>query len=194
MRHDVKGQIFSADFIISIGLYVFILTLSLFIWNTINMQIEESETNNVFYSNLISISDILIETPGTPSDWEKLDPQKDMDKINQIGLALSRNVLSTEKIIALTKLPYTTVKNILGVRSRFIYIEFLDTDGKLLADNGQELKFGSIPKNSGNTYTIIRPVVIESKKEQKIDTPENPMGSVEIIKKQTLGHMKVVMG
>jgi hypothetical protein len=171
----MKGQILSMDFIISMVLYIFILSLSVMIWMNINTQIDESETNNAFYSNLVSVSDILIETAGMPSDWEKLNPQTDIDKINQIGLALSKNELSMDKILAFTKLPYTSAKNILGVKSRFVYIQFLDKNGNPLIVNGERMEFGLAPVNAENIYTISRLVIIEDGE------------------KQNIGYMKVVM-
>ncbi|MEM5772855.1 MAG: hypothetical protein QXL86_01355 [Candidatus Aenigmatarchaeota archaeon] len=176
MKAKIKGQVFSLDFIVSIVLYIFIVSISMLIWHNINTQIEESETNNAFYSNLVSVSDLLVNTAGVPSDWEKLDPSTDMEKISQIGLALSTNELSMEKIIAFTKLPYSQAKDAIGAKSRFIYIEFLDTKGNFLRKDGKDLVFGVPPtEDAENIHSISRLVVI------------NEGG------KQSLGYVKVVM-
>ena len=168
MKQSNKGQIFSTDFIISIGIFIFILNVSILIWNNINSQIDQGEISNKFQTKLISTSTLLLETTGLPKNWEKLDPQIEKKKISQIGLAIKSNVLSYEKITALKNLPYDDAKEIMGLETENIYIEILDASGNILNMNGKDMKFGLLPINAENIYKISRPVIMENDDTQTI--------------------------
>ena len=157
-----KGQVISLDFMVSIALFTFIIAMSIFIWNSINTQIDEAETNNMLQTELVSISTMLIETPGTPSNWNTVGPSE----INQLGLAVSSNVLSSEKIANLTSLNstfgYYNTKKLFGLNFEEIYIDFTYFNGTLVEINGEDMKFGISPQSSGSIFGISRPIVIES--------------------------------
>lgn len=151
------------DFIISMSLFTFIIGMSIFIWNNINTQIDEGEKNNMLQTELVSISTMLIETPGTPSNWTSINPSE----ISQLGLAVSSNVLSSDKIANLTGLnstsaDYYNTKKLLGLNFEEIYIDFTDIDGKPLNINGKDMKFGISPQSSGSIFGISRPIIIEN--------------------------------
>ena len=157
-----KGQIISLDFIVSMSLFTFIIAMSIFIWNNINTQIDEGEKNNMLQTDLVSISTMLIETPGTPSNWTSLSSSE----ISQLGLAVTSNVLSSDKVVALTNLnltsdDYYNTKKTLGLDFEEIYIDFTDIDGNPLNINGKEMKFGISPESSGSIFGISRPIIIE---------------------------------
>ncbi len=170
MNGSKKGQIFSSDFVVSIFLFTFILSLSILIWNNINDQISQREINSIAQTRLVSISTMLVETSGLPENWEDLGS---VSEISQIGLATKGNVLSSSKILALKNLPYGNAMNILGLENERIYIVFIDANGNTLNENGEEMKFGLTPGGSESLYTISRPVIIEN------------------VQKQTIGIMKV---
>jgi hypothetical protein len=153
-----KGQIISLDFIVSMSLFTFIIAMSIFIWNNLNTQIDEGEKNNMLQTELVSISTMLIETPGTPSNWNSLSPSE----ISQLGLAVSSNVLSSDKVAALTSLDYYDTKKILGLNFEEIYIEFTDIDGNLLNIKGRDMNFSSFPKSDSSIFGISRPIIIEN--------------------------------
>ena len=159
MRKLTKGQIISTDFMVSIVLFIFIIQISTLIWNNLNSQIQQNEENNDFQSSITSLSSNLIESSGVPANWEE---ETDISKISQIGLSIDSNLLSLEKIIAFTKLPYDKGRLILGVETKNVYIEFTDGDGTILKDDSKELTFGLFPGNVGSVYKISRLVVIKA--------------------------------
>jgi len=161
-----KGQIISLDFIVSMSLFTFIIGMSIFIWNNLNTQIDEGEKNNMLQTELISISTMLIETPGTPNNWNIFSPSE-IDQISQLGLAVSSNELSSDKIAALqnlnsTSADYYNTKKLLGLNFEEVYIEFTDIDGNPLNINGKDMKFGIFPQSSGSIFGISRPIIIEN--------------------------------
>jgi len=153
-----KGQIISLDFIVSMSLFTFIIGMSIFIWNNINTQIDEEKQNNMLQTELVSISTMLIETPGTPSNWTSLSPSS----ISQLGLAVSSNVLSSDKIAALTSLNYYDMKKILGLNFEEIYIDFTGIDGNVLNINGRDMAFDKAPESNSSIFGISRPIIIEN--------------------------------
>ena len=161
----MKGQIFSMDFMLSLGIFLFILSSSIVIWNNINSQIDQREANNKLQTEIVSISTLLLETPGSPVNWEE-----DPSKTSQLGLAVKGNLLSSAKILALTNIPYNDAKNLLGLEDEDIYIEFIDANGNLLQAGGKDMKFGLEPQNAGNIYSISRAVVIDNNSRQMLGT------------------------
>jgi hypothetical protein len=136
-----KGQVISLDFIVSMSLFTFIVAMSIFIWDNINTQIDEGKQNNMLQTELVSISTMLIETPGTPSNWNSLSPSEINSEISQLGLAITSNVLSSDKIVALknlnsTSIGYYNTKKLLGLNFEEIYIDFTYFNGTLIKLNG----------------------------------------------------------
>ncbi len=154
----MRGQVLSVDFVMSLLVFIFILTTSVLIWNNINSQIDQNERNNRIQSELSSISTTLIESPGSPTNWETLP----LSQVNQIGLAVRSNVLSPAKITALTTLDIDD-RNILGFDTGNVYIEFVDVNNNLLKIDGEDLKFGTPPLSADleNVYKISRAIIVD---------------------------------
>jgi len=114
-----KGQMNSIDLMMAILIFVILIVFVIGFWFVEQKEIQSTLTKNRLEAEAISISDILIKSPGIPSDWEK-----NQSEIKMLGLAIEGNVLSDAKISNFTNMSYSSAQNYLGLDDQFyFYIE-----------------------------------------------------------------------
>jgi len=114
-----KGQMNSIDLMMAILIFVILIVFVIGFWFVEQKEIQSTLTKNRLEAEAISISDILIKSPGNPSDWEK-----NQSEIKMLGLAIEGNVLSDAKISNFTNMSYSSAQNYLGLDDQFyFYIE-----------------------------------------------------------------------
>lgn len=154
MCHEKKAQIYSLDFIAAVLVFTLALAFVAAFWqNSMHSARSAIARNSLTYS-AIAASDMLVSSPGVPSDWEK-----NRSSMASIGLAApgSENELVPEKIRNFTALADKTIQDKLGLRSGFyFYIE--DMQGARLHQAGNS----SI--SSERVVAIERLAVLEGKK------------------------------
>lgn len=135
-----KAQIFSADLAIATVTFLVILVSSMWLWDYSIEKIELSERRNDLEMISKNALAVLVETPGSPSNWTELS-EADFNETNIYSLGLARSysqnnldvarkgksaglsidnylVLDENKIqrlIALYPQKYTTYKKVLGI-------------------------------------------------------------------------------
>ncbi|HLC47886.1 MAG TPA: hypothetical protein VJI13_02330 [Candidatus Norongarragalinales archaeon] len=115
----MRGQLFSFDFILAVSLIIFILALSLFVSESTANSINQSEQGRDMQRAADGALSQLIETPGSPSNWEQLE-FTDGD-VASLGLSPSRNMLDEGKVLRLFNLAnsnfgnYSLMKRMLGL-------------------------------------------------------------------------------
>src|SRR3989344_7361296 len=107
-RYAMKGQLFSSDFIISVVIFSAAIMLLLPLWNDINYQIADAEAKKDLQIAVSSISDLLVKSPGSPSNWTPTD-------VKSLGLSNTRRVINLTKFESLRQLNYSAVKALLGI-------------------------------------------------------------------------------
>ena len=124
----MKGQLFSSDFIISVVIFSAAIMLLLPLWNDINYQIADAEAKKDLQIAVSSISDLLVKSPGSPSNWTPTD-------VKSLGLSNTRRVINLTKFESLRQLNYSAVKALLGIYQYNLTINITDEYG-LLATSG----------------------------------------------------------
>lgn len=85
-----KSQIFSADMVIAIVTFLFILLASAWLVSYTREKMELSETRNDLEFISRSVLAVLVETPGNPSNWTNFSESDfNQDYVYSIGLARS---------------------------------------------------------------------------------------------------------
>jgi hypothetical protein len=132
LKINNKGQFFSPDLVIAIGIFIFTLALFWVASNTIfgqidlfNSKIESDEASHAILNSLVLSS-------GQPNNWENYE----LDDINSFGLVHSNNILDSNKIVSLINLlnsqDYDLVKQKLGAGKYSIQLNVLDSKGNIL--------------------------------------------------------------
>ncbi len=147
-----KGQLNSVDMIMASVVIVILLVFAMVFWFNGILSAQNNIKKNGMEYTAISISDILLKSPGLPSNWTN-----NTANIQMLGLATSSNVLSSSKLSNFTNISYSNAKNLLGVTSEFyFYVE--DLNGSRLYETGNS----SISGN--NIVAITRFAILNNKK------------------------------
>ncbi len=126
-----KGQFFSPDLLIAISIFLVILGFFFYSSNSVFSQIDFFEIKKDADEVSHSTMNILVYSPGVPFNWE----EKSLADTNLFGLALNRNVISQEKLVALiTDLnnSYSQTKSKLGFGRYDFKLQLLDLNGSVL--------------------------------------------------------------
>lgn len=160
-----KGQMFSADMLFAIVIFVMILVGVIWLGDFVNEKIQYSENRkNMAIMASYAISSI-VETPGSPSNWENLtDEEFNETNVLSLGLADPQKgpwQLDTSKLERLKEIypsKYDTLKNLMGLRGA-------DYEFKLVisAVGNSSVSIGLEPElNSTNIIVAQRKAIINS--------------------------------
>jgi hypothetical protein len=119
-----KGQVNTLDFMISVLVYAVMLIFLIGFWYLSIAEISGMVEQDRMDSAAVTISDMLIKTPGLPDDWED-----GPENVWALGLARDQNVLSREKLANFSALGYNESRELMGLDGDFyFYVEDLDGD------------------------------------------------------------------
>jgi hypothetical protein len=129
-----RGQFFSPDLIIAV--LVFMIALGLFFVSSdaVFNIVFTSDAKNIANEKIHSSVNSLLYSSGEPVDWHV----KNIGDINFFGLALEKNVLSEEKIIALAEFIDTNniiTREKLGLGQYYIKIKLIDSSGVIIVES-----------------------------------------------------------
>lgn len=130
-----KGQFFSPDLVIAVGVFVFGLALFFSSSNSIFYQAELFDLRKESDELGHTLIDSLVLSGGSPSDWETYN----LVDINSFGLARSPNFLTPEKIHYLVNnlnddTNYILLKERLGFGKFDLQINLIGSNGVVLVD------------------------------------------------------------
>lgn len=129
MLSHSKGQAFAPDFLASIVMFSFMLSVFFISWNTIiDSQISDQEDREMYVEGQRTMIN-LINSQGDPGDW-------DQDSIETVGFAQRPHVLSSEKIEEFDKLDISEQRSLL--KAIGFKIEVNNGEDKIY-DLGQEI-------------------------------------------------------
>jgi len=128
-----KGQFFSPDLVIAIGVFIFTLALFWIASNAIFSQVDlfnsRIEADEIAHATLNS----LILSSGQPINWENYS----LNDINSFGLVHSNNIIDSNKVVSLINLlnssDYDLVKHKLGVGKYALQLNVLDSKGNIIS-------------------------------------------------------------
>lgn len=131
---NYKGQFFSPDLVIALGVFLFSLALfwtaSSAIFEQISLFNSRIEADEISHSLVNS----LVLSSGQPKYWENYS----LNDINSFGLVHSNNILDINKTVSLINLlnsaDYSTVKYKLGAGKYDLQLNIIDSRGNILSN------------------------------------------------------------
>ncbi len=144
----------SIDAVLALLIFAALMVFFLMFWTNSIVSMKNLVVKNRFEYAALSVTDLLVKSPGLPSKWES-DPAY----VQEIGLASGENSLSGRKLAAFENLAnasYSNTKKLLGIDSEyFFYVEDL---------NGSRLyEAGNATMNAENSITITRFATLNEK-------------------------------
>lgn len=140
-----KGQVFTPDFMVSIVMLLFMLSIFFISWNSlIAAQISDSQDREMYEEGQRTMK-TLVSSPGHPEDWTN-------DTIESIGFADEPQVLNETKLEEFQDLDYTRQRSLL--KAEGFRIEVVKNN-ELIHEAGAETVEGS------QVYVFNRNMAIE---------------------------------
>ena len=141
----MKAQLWSTDLVVSIVIFVLMMSVLLFAWNYSSAQAAESALLTDMESLTITVSDSLIRVRGLPDNWEG-------SSVEVIGLADEEYVLNKTRIYRFLNMSYNRSRELLFPRSYEYYFEMRDLDDRIISVNGTSAVKGPYP--SGASFVV----------------------------------------
>ena len=169
-----KGQVFTWDLAISISIFLIVIAMLFYMWDTTISKVTETREIYEMESIATEAAEQLIRTPGVPHDWEDTD-KYEVINISSIGLAnVEPRVLNDEKILRFVDLAnsdYDTMRALLGIREYDFYFNmtyFNETINETINEtqlfiNGKEIAAGTLPSNASFTISARRTAILNDK-------------------------------
>lgn len=148
MKHH-KGQIIAIDFMLTMAVTAIIIILLVSTFIFYEKKIDESTSYNLMLTKAFQVSDILIKTQGSPTNWNA-------SNVDVIGLVSEDRMISSEKLNQFINMPEQDIKKRFTMNYNF-YFNLKNTGGNSLAS------VGTIPSGT-RTVVIKRYVLYENDK------------------------------
>jgi len=127
-----KAQTIPLDFMS--GFFIFLLLVAYFLiqWDLFSSRFAERAQRGDLGLGAITISEMLVHTPGEPENWTQAPLS-----VKSVGLAQRQNLLDWNKVAAFSSLPYANAREALGTDHDFLVV--IETpDGVRFASIGQD--------------------------------------------------------
>lgn|GEM_PF-488170 len=151
-----KGQVFTWDLAISIAVFLIVLAMLFYMWDS--TVTKSTEIKDIYEMEIIAteVTEQLIRTPGIPRDWEIKENgsyKYNVSNITALGLAnVEPRVLNDEKILRFIDLDYREITPLIGTRQydfyfNMTYINETTNNEEQLFIGGKEI-FCGVKKSS----------------------------------------------
>lgn len=138
-----KSQLGMSDLFLAASIFVVLMGAAVFAYSHYTSKFESRQEFNRMQLAALEITDMLVKSPGMPSDWELWLDSGEV-KLHVIGFAYdpvnARN-LSATKIEGFMNMSYTESKKKLGTDYDY-YFKIRDLEGNTLAEKGSSQEEG----------------------------------------------------
>lgn len=144
----MKGELFSSDFLISILIFLSVMTIVILYYQNMKTDVYETTVRNDMFSRAVGIANVLATTSGSPQYWESTD-------VSVIGL-YDAGKFNLTKMEELQKMDYQNVRAMLGSGAYNIFIVFRNETGDVMERSGTQYSFGNSYENAEQIVSIKR--------------------------------------
>ena len=159
-----KGQVFSTDLMMSAIIFIILISFLFFTMTKYQSKINEAIKSDDMGLKTLQISDLLVESTGDPVSWEK-----DISKLNVIGLVSSDRKLSDSKLQEFIKLSYNTTKDKFNIMAFDFYFILKDINGATTQINNTLIKSGKTPNLDAKNIITIKRLVLYGQNEKILE-------------------------
>lgn len=153
----LRKGLFSTDFAIGLTIFLIVLSLALPLWDQVRAQTLATVEQREMQARALQVSDILLQSAGSPSDWNEATVQS-------IGLADEPHVLNASKVGAFFNLlngRYDAAKSLLGIPAYELNFSVLDNTRSPFALEGNLTSFGRPASGILNVFVVTRMAVLQ---------------------------------
>lgn len=103
-----KGQIWSIDFIVSVVIFIIMITALFFSFDILSRDAQKQNELLLMQDLVLEVTESLVRSPGYPLDW-------DNETVGIIGLARDENVLDQNKVMEFLNVSYNSSRAFLSM-------------------------------------------------------------------------------
>jgi hypothetical protein len=165
-----KGQVFFADMIIAMGIFVVIMLTVASAWDFSREKTYRMELRNDMEVAARTALSALMKTSGNPSDWHTRQPEW-FNETNVKSLGLSKNEpwyindLKLQKFEEWEAEKYDTYKKILGLQFYDFYMDFWEYNGTF--DSSPDYSVGNTPNTTAENVVKLQRVALSDTENNK---------------------------
>ena len=148
-RRGSKGQAISADFMFAMIIMLIVIGAAASSWDRVMYLIRQKTQRTELRRLGLAVSDVLVRSPGTPSDWNS-------SSVLSIGLVDEHNVLNKGKIQEFVGMPESEIQSKLRIEGYGFSFRVRATNGTTIASHG------SAPSSITNAVTVRRIAVYDT--------------------------------
>ncbi|MBU1197067.1 hypothetical protein KJ765_00995 [Candidatus Micrarchaeota archaeon] len=148
---------FSSDFAIGLLVFLVVLALILPLWDNIRFHTVESANQRMIHSRALAVSDMLVRSPGSPSDWNETSVQS-------AGLANTEHLLNVTKVLLFMNAlesDYYHIKSLIGIPRYDLNVSVTDANGTPLTIQGNETRFGRDSSSARDVISVTRIALLQ---------------------------------
>ena len=165
-----KGQVFSGEFIIAYMIFIVVLSMVIYLWNSTTRGVLDSDIQFSLNEKATDAAEQIIRTPGSPNNW-----YENLSNIYSVGLANESRILLRDKVLSFTEListsnnsycegdpNYECHRNLLGLSNYefFFNITYMNKSTVMI---NETMIFGGRPAvNETRKVTIGRTAILEN--------------------------------
>jgi len=158
----MKAQMWSMDFVVSVTMFFIAVIMILFAWDYTASENYEQITFNEMQSKGLIVSDVLVRTGGSPSDWN--------ETAMAIGLVSEENIIDEDRLRNfIFYMDYNDSKGIMGIRNYDYYFTMKNLDNETMQLDSQNIEKGNSPSTNVNMIVPVQRYVIFQEEIAKID-------------------------
>ncbi len=151
-EYKKRGQVFMVDLLLALAIFFAMIFVYLYAWDLIDLRLQSQNELDELKLKAISISDILIMTPGLPEGWTT-------SNVAVIGLGSgSPREISQHKTALFSGMDYDTAKKHLTLGTEDFRFRIYSLNGSVLEDYGSaednEIAFAVIRYAYYNNETV----------------------------------------
>jgi len=120
-----KAQVFSLDVVISLIIFMFLVTICFYLWNRTYDKSSYFSEQNLMKERLFQITDLMIRTPGYPENWTE-------ENVRLIGLSSKDHILQLSKLNQLLSMNITQIKDKLRIRDYNFLLNITTTNNSFV--------------------------------------------------------------
>lgn len=149
------GQIFTSDFIISIFLFLVLVSVAYMMWVEAHNQQNQLSAERVLQQQSYHTTSMLVRTPGYPTNWTAGD-------VDIIGLADPDHVLQDAKMRELDMMSTEDTRQGLGLSGNTNFLINVTNATGTMRTDGRDLVWGEAPDDAEDIATVERSVLVNA--------------------------------
>ncbi|MBL7050893.1 hypothetical protein ISS04_01890 [Candidatus Woesearchaeota archaeon] len=157
-KFNKSAQAVIIDFFIALSIFILLVSMIAIMWNKYHFELNQKVTQKDMWLKTYHVSDILIHTSGSPSEWENINWEGNMGDINNlietVGLVSFDRQLDSNKVQEFVNMTnnYNASRELLNIEGYHLYFRLFDKDMRIHESGPNPILFNAERTTSVRRY------------------------------------------